>query len=84
MVSISLWRRDQFKPDDVWDVLGKVIQSNARFGLTDYLEVHLDHVRMPFDNGKRAEKTIGRPLNVLSAINSNIIVKTVFFVWLMH
>jgi hypothetical protein len=50
----------------VWEVVGKVIQSNARFGLTDRLEVHLDHVRMPDGNGR--EKTKGRPLDVLSAI----------------
>jgi hypothetical protein len=46
VVGISFRRRDQFKPDVVWDVLGKVIQSNARFDMTDRLEVHLDHVRM--------------------------------------
>ena len=45
------------KPELVWAVLGKVIQSNARFGLSDRLELHLDHVRMPVSNGKRAEKT---------------------------
>ena len=37
---ISLRRRGQLKPDVVWGVLGKVIQSNARFGLADRLEVH--------------------------------------------
>jgi len=47
MVGIRLRRRDQFKADVVWSVLGKVIQSNARFAPTDRLEVHLDHVRMP-------------------------------------
>jgi hypothetical protein len=60
----------------VWDVLGKVIQSNARFGLTDRLEVHLDHVRMPAGNGH--EKTKGRLLNVLSAIKRSIVVKAAF------
>jgi len=65
---ISLRRRDQLKPDVVWDVLGKVIQSNARFCLSDRLEVHLDHVRMPVGSGKKAEKTKGRSLDVLSAI----------------
>jgi len=44
VVGISLRRRDQLKADVVWSVLGKVIQSNARFALTDRLEVHLDHV----------------------------------------
>ena len=34
VVGISLQRRDQFKPDVVWSVLGKVIQSNYRFVLT--------------------------------------------------
>ena len=49
----------------VWGVLAKVIQSNARFGLTDRLEVHLDHVRMPAGNG-RVKK--GRTLDMMSAI----------------
>ena len=47
VVGISLRRRDQFKADVVWSVLGKVIQSNARFALTDRFEVYFDHVRMP-------------------------------------
>jgi hypothetical protein len=29
VVGISLSRRDQFKPDVVWSVLGKVIQNNV-------------------------------------------------------
>jgi hypothetical protein len=36
MVGISLRHRDQIK-SDVWGVLGKVIHSNGRFGLTDRL-----------------------------------------------
>jgi len=44
VVGITLRRHDQCKPDVVWDVLRKVIQSNARFCLNDRLEVHLDHV----------------------------------------
>jgi hypothetical protein len=47
VVGISLRRRDQLKPDVVWDVLGKVIQSKARFGLTGRLDIRLDHIRMP-------------------------------------
>ena len=62
----------------VWSVLGKVIQSNARFALTDRLEVHLDHVRMPAGNGKMAEKTKGRSLDVLSAIKRIVVVKAAF------
>ena len=79
VVGISFRRRDQLKPDLIWAVLSKVIQSNARFGLTDRLEVHLDHVRIPVGNGKLAEKTKGRSLDVLSAIKKSIVaVKTAF------
>jgi len=63
VVGISVRRLDQPKPHVVWSILGKVIQSNARFALTDRLEVH---VRMPVGNGR--EKTKGRSLDVLSAI----------------
>ena len=50
VVGISFRRRDQLKPNVVSGVLMKVVQSNARFGLTDRLEVHLDHVLMPAEN----------------------------------
>jgi hypothetical protein len=76
VVGISLRRNDQLKTDVVWDVFGKVIQSNTRFGLTDPLDLHLDHLRMPFGNVTGAEKGKGRPLTVLSAIKmSTVIVK---------
>jgi len=68
VVGISLRRRGQLKPDVVWAVLGKVIQSIARFGLSDRLEVHLDHVRLPVGNGNGGVKTKGRSLDVMSAI----------------
>jgi len=73
VVGISFRRRDQLKPDVVWAVVGKVIQSSARFGLSDLFEVHLDHVTMPAGNGKRAEKTKGRSLSVMSAIKKSIV-----------
>ena len=60
---ISFTRRDQMKPDLIWAVLSKVIQSNATFGLTDRLEVHLDHVKIPVGNGKLAENTKRRLLD---------------------
>jgi hypothetical protein len=68
----------------VWDVLGKVIQSSARFGLSDRLEVHVDHVRIPVGNGKRAEKTKGRSLNILSSINRSIFVVKTAYLCLDH
>jgi len=84
VVGISLRCRDQFKPDVVWDVLGKVIQSNARFGLTERLEAHLDHVRMPAGNGKRAEITKGCSLDALSAIKRSIVVVKAAFLCLAN
>jgi hypothetical protein len=40
VVGIIFRRRDQLKPDLAWEIFSKVIQSNARFGLTERLEVH--------------------------------------------
>jgi len=71
VVGISLLCRDQLKAELVWAILGKVIQSNARFGLSDCFEVHLEHVRMPAGNGR--VRTKGRPLDVISAIKKIIV-----------
>jgi hypothetical protein len=68
MVGISLQRRCQFKPDAVSDVIENDIRSSIRFGLTDRLEVHLNKFRMSVGNGKMDEKTKGRSLGILSAI----------------
>ena len=40
VVGISLRRRDQLKTDMVLSVVGKVIQINSRFALTERLKVH--------------------------------------------
>jgi len=54
-----------------------VIQNNESFGRGDRLEVHLDQVRMLAGNGKMAEKTKGRSLDVMSTIKKSILtVKT--------
>jgi hypothetical protein len=81
-VGISLRRRDQLKTDVVWDVLGKVIQSNARFGLSDRLEVRLDHVRMPASNSRL--KTKGLSLDVLSAVKRSIVAVKAAFLCLAY
>jgi len=82
LVGISLRRRDQLKADVVWSVLGKFIQNNARFALTNRLDVHLDHVRMPA--GKGRVKTKGRSLDVLSAIKKSIVTVKAAFLCLAH
>ena len=66
LVGIILRRRDRLKSDVVWGVIEKVIESNARFGLTNRLLVYLDHVKMPTGNGR--DKRKGRSLDVMSAI----------------
>ena len=77
VVGISFRRRYQFKPDVVSGVLGNVVQSNARFGLADRIEIHLDHIRMPAGNG--GVKTKGRSLDDMSAIKKSIVsVKAAF------
>jgi hypothetical protein len=55
------------------DVLSKVIQSNARFGLSDRLEVHVDYVKMASGNGKGGLKTKGRASNWLSHNKTSIV-----------
>ena len=80
VVGISFRLRGKLKPDVVWGVVRKVVQSNARFGLTDRLEVHLHHVRMPAVNSRMAEKMKGRYVDVMSTIkNSIVVVKAAFF-----
>ena len=84
VLRISFRRRDQMKTDLIWAVLSKVIQTNARFGLTDRLEVHLVHVRIPVGNGKSAEKTKVRSLNVLSSMKRSIVAVNAAFLCLAH
>jgi len=81
VVGISFRRRDQLQPEVVCGVLGNVVQSNARFGMSDRLEVYLHHA----GNGGMAEKTKGRSLNVVSAIKRALLLLWQHScVWLMH
>jgi hypothetical protein len=52
VVGISFRRWEKLKPDVVQDMLSNIIHSDARFGLTDRPEVHLENVRMPSRNGR--------------------------------
>lgn len=56
MVGINLRHQDQLKPDVVRDVLGKAIQNNARFCLSDHLKAHLYHLRVAAGNDKMLER----------------------------
>jgi len=82
---ISLRRRDHLKPDVVWGVLGKAIQSSACVCLRHRLEVDLDHVRMLVGNGKRAEKTKGCSVDVMCPLKIVSFQLGLFsIVWRMH
>ena len=64
-------------------VLRKVIQSNARFGLSDRLEVYLDHVRI--SSGNCAVKTKGISLDVMNAIKKSVVFgKAALYCMAMH
>ena len=82
VVGISFRHRHQLRPDVVWDMLGKVVQSNARIGLADRLEVHLDHVRILAGNG--GVKTKGRSLDVMSTIKKSIVAVEATINWLAY
>ena len=84
LVGICFRRRDQQKPNVVWGVLGKVVQSNARFGLSDILQVLSDHVTMHAGNGTTSEKTKGRSLDVVSSIKKSIVKVKAGFLCLAH
>ena len=81
VVGRSLRRRDQFKADVIWYVPGNVIHNNARFVCTVRLEVHLNYDRMSAGNGRMAEKTKERPLNVQL---KSIVDKNAAFLYLAH
>jgi len=59
VVGISLRRRDQLKPDVVWAVLAKFIQSNARFGRVTVLKRICTMWVIPADTAKRLKKRMG-------------------------
>ena len=49
-----------------------MIQNNARFGLNDRLEIHLDHVKMPAGNG--IFKMKGRSLDVMIVVKISMVI----------
>ena len=53
-MGIRFRRCEQLNPGVVWGVLGKVDLSNAKFGLTNRMELYLDQFRLPVGKGKCA------------------------------
>ena len=83
-MGISFQSLEQLKPDVVWGVLGNDVQNNERLRLSDRLEMHLEHFRMPSGNVSRDEKTKGRSLDVSAIKNSFVFVKTALYTWRMQ
>jgi len=81
-IGISFRRKDQITPDVIWLVLGKVVQSNARFNALDKLVMTVYSVEMPIGHGRIALK--GRPLENMVHLKRSIVeVKAEKTVWLM-
>jgi hypothetical protein len=70
-VGFSFRRKDQVSRDVIWNVLGRVAQSNSRFGATDKLVIVVHSVKMPVGFG--GIKTKGRQLSVLAHLKRSII-----------
>jgi hypothetical protein len=65
-------RKHQVSGEVIWNVLGRVTQSNARFGATDRLIVTVHSVKMPVGFGSGI-KNKGRQLSVMAHIKKSII-----------
>jgi hypothetical protein len=70
-IGISFRRKDQLSGEVIWNVLGRVAQSNARFNVTDKLIVTVHSVKMP--GGFGGVKTNGRQLSVMAHLKKSII-----------
>jgi hypothetical protein len=70
-VGLSFRRKDQVSRDVIWNVLGRVAQSNARFDALDRLIVTVHSVKMPVGFG--GIKTKGRQLSVMAHLKKSII-----------
>jgi hypothetical protein len=62
-VGFSFRRKDQVSRDVIWNVLGRVAQSNARFGAMDSLIMTVHAVKMPVGFGRI--RTQGRQFSVM-------------------
>ena len=70
-IGINFRRRDQLSDEVIWSVISKVAQSNARYNDLDRLIVVIHSVKMPVGFGKRAVKSMGRPLSVMTHLKKS-------------
>jgi hypothetical protein len=71
-VRFSFRRKDQMSRDVIWNVLGRVSQSNSGFGATDKLIVTEHSVKVPVGFGGGIN-TKGRQLSVMAHLKNSII-----------
>jgi hypothetical protein len=72
-IGISFRRKDQLSDEVIWSVFSKVAQSNARFNALDKMIVVIHSVKMPAGFGRKAVRSMGRPLSVMAHVKTSII-----------
>jgi len=76
-IGISFGRKDQLSGDVIWSVFERVSQSNSRFNALSTLVVAVHSIKMPGGFGKRARKSVDRPLYTMAHLKKSIVeVKT--------
>ena len=65
------FRRNQISREVLWGVLEK--ETNARYQALDTLTFHVHSLKMSVGFGKRAEKSIGRPLSVIAQFKRSVL-----------
>jgi hypothetical protein len=70
-VGFSFRRKDQVSREVIWNVLGMVAQSKARFGAMDRLNIVVHSVKMPIGFGRI--KTKARQLSVMAHLKRSTI-----------
>jgi hypothetical protein len=70
---ISFRRKDQLTEEGIWSVFSKGAQSNAWYNALDRMIVVIHSVKIPIGFGRKALKTMGRPLSVTAHLKRSII-----------
>jgi len=72
-IGFSFRRKDQLSGDVVWSVFERLSQSNSKFNALDTLVVTVHSLKMPSGFGKRARKSMGRPLSTMAHLKKSIV-----------
>jgi len=72
-IGISFRRKDQLSGDVIWSFFERVLQSNSGFNTLDTLVITVHSVKMPVGFGKRAIRSMGRPLSVMADLKQCIV-----------